>query len=434
MREKEIKYRGRMEKKAGIIFLSALLSFLFTGCMFSQPVPLESADQIHFTILGNTEVTFDWTGTADHIRYGTQKSDLGLQVAAVHPMFLPVTSPWVSDPGPYWEARLNGLKENTIYYYRIGEHGKTHEFRTPPLPGSAGFRVCTISDIHERSAACVAMFAQIAGLKPAIVLATGDVTGAGPDGQQQVTWRFHDAMLWSQNAAWMPAWGNHDWEYDSIDDLRTLKGRFDIPNPGTISDAPSVSCCGEDWGWFDYGNTRFISFPEPYTSASWVEWEAQVKPVFEAAQNNPDIRFIVTYGHRSAYTSTHRRSPGDMRIRKILGGLHSACPKYVLDLSGHQHQYERYVTPEGMTHVVNSTTGSYYHEGWESLEKPENCAFRVIHYGVLVLDFKDNEIRGKLLCSVNTLKSGDPDYMPLEEDVCNEPGTILDSFIITSAK
>jgi hypothetical protein len=257
-----------------------------------------------------------------------------------------------------------------------------------------------------------------------------DVTGAGPDGQQEVVSRFHDAMLWSQDAAWMPAWGNHDWEYEDIDDLRTLKGRFDIPNPGTMSDAPAVSCCGEDWGWFDYGNARFISWPEPYTSSTWEEWKAQVTPVFSEAQRNPKIKFIVTFGHQSAYTSIYRRSPGNLLIRPVLNDLRASYSKYVLDLSGHNHQYERYQIDNGMTYIVNSTTGSYYHEGWQDPVKPENCACRVIHYGVLVLDFSEHAIKGRLLCSVHCMKSGDPDYMPLEDDVCDEPGTVIDSFTI----
>jgi predicted MPP superfamily phosphohydrolase len=395
---------------------------------------LEKLDGIHFTVISNTAMTFDWTGTADFIRYGINPNNLSDKVIAVHPELLPVTSPWISDPGPYWEAKLSGLKENTIYYYKIGNIGKIHEFKTPPLPGKADFRVCLTSDMHQRSTESIAMFYQIAQLKPDLVLTTGDITGAGPDGQQEVVSRFHDVMLWSQSTAWMPAWGNHDWEYEDKDDLRTLKGRFDIPNPGTISDSPAISCCGEDWGWFDYGNTRFISIPEPYTSSTRDEWKIQVTPVFAEAQNDPNIKFIITFGHRSAYTSTFRRSPGETDLRIILNDFRANHSKYVLDLSGHNQQYERYQTENGMTYIVNSPTGSYYHEGWESPDKPANCAFRVIHYSILALDFSKNAIRGRLLCSVHCMKSDDPDYMPLEENVCDEPGMVLDSFTITCPK
>jgi hypothetical protein len=414
-----------------IIYLSAFL-FLFpepAGAQVNHKIVSGGADQIHFSIISNTAITFDWIGTADSISYGKNPKNLSITVKGEHPLFLPVLSPWISDPGPYWETKLTQLKQNTIYYYKIGNNGELHKFRTPPPVGTASFRVCLTSDIHENSKECLAMFNQIAGMKPDLVLTTGDVTGAGPDGQKNVAERFHDAMLWSQDAAWMPAWGNHDWEYTDKDDLRTLKGRFDIPNPGTISSSPVVSCCGEDWGWFDYGNARFISYPEPWTSSSWEEWSTQVAKVFVSAQNDPKIRFIVTFGHRSSYTSTFRRSPGETHLRALLDGFHASYPKYKLDLSGHNHQYERYQLTTGITYVVNSTTGSYYHEGWDSPTKPAGCRFRAIHYGILVLDFTKTSIEGRFVCSENTTQTG-ADYMPLEEPLCNEPGVVIDSFTI----
>ncbi|TSA23022.1 T9SS C-terminal target domain-containing protein [bacterium] len=430
-----------MKKSVAIILLS--VSFLLASYepMLAQTVAKQESsgatrtrvaevDQVHYSIISNTAITFDWIGTADQIRYGADSSNLSTSVLASHPAFLPVTSPWISDPGPYWEAKLTGLQQNTSYYYRIGSTGQMNKFRTPPPPGTAGFRICTTSDMHDNSPECIAMFAQIAGFKPALVLSTGDLTGAGPDGQQKVVRRFQDAMVWSQSAAWMPVEGNHDWEYTTADDLRTFKGRFDIPNPGTMLFSPAVSAGGEDWGWFDYGNTRFISFPEPWTSSTRIEWKNQVTPVFSAAQNDPNIRFIVTFGHRSSYTSASGRSPGETSMRTVLDGFHTAFPKYVLDLSGHNHQYERYPLSSGMTYIINSTTGSYF-RGWDSPTKPSNCAFRAIHYGILVLDFTDDAIQGRFICSPNTTNPGN-DYKPREEQVCSTPGTVIDSFTVAA--
>jgi hypothetical protein len=420
-----------------LTFKILLLSYFLLALSFpsgsdnGKKKQADTADQIHFSIISETAVTFDWVGTADNIRLGTKPRRLMSALQAANPQFLPVTAPWTSDPGPYWEAKITGLKQNSVYYYKIGNSGDVHQFKTPPVPGTGGFRICLTTDMHEQSSECKTMFAQIAQLKPDIVLTTGDMTGAGPDGQVNVDARFHDAMIWSLSAAWMPAWGNHDWEYDTIDDLRTYKGRFDIPHPGTITGSPAVSCCGEDWGWFDYGNTRFISLPEPWTSSVRNEWEAQASKVFSDAQDNRDIKFIVTYGHRSAYTSTYRRSPGEISLRTILNQLRQTYTKYKLDLSGHNHQYERYQISNGMTYIVNMSTGSYFHEGWQTPSKPEECAFRTIHYGILVLDFSDNEIHGHFDCSVNSSNHG-PDYMQLEEHVCDKPGEIIDSFTIAA--
>jgi hypothetical protein len=423
-----------MKNKVLRIIIAAIVSMAFTAPIVSEDPGKRSsdyADQIHFSIINGTSVTFDWVGTANHIVFGTKPGSLKKSVKAEHPQFLPVKEPWVSDPGPYWEAKLTDLKPNTIYFYKIGENGQIKQFKAPPVRGTGGFRICLTTDMHETSAESKSMFAQIADLKPEIVLTTGDITGAGPDGQKNVSERFREAMVWSQSAAWNPAWGNHDWEYDTVDDLRTVKGRFDIPHPGTISGSPAISCCGEDWGWFDYGNTRFITLPEPWTSSVRPEWVNQVTSVFSDAQNDPAIKFIITLGHRSAYTSTFHRSPGEMDLRIILKKLHTEFPKYKLDISGHNHQYERYLLPEGMMYLINISTGSYYHEGWQTPEKPEYCVSRAIHYGILVLDISDNLINGRFECSVGTSQPG-PDYKPLEEPLCNKVGEVIDDFSIAA--
>jgi hypothetical protein len=416
-------------KRLKTSIISTAIILLVSSLPSGASVAEETADQIHFSIISNTAVTFDWIGTADQIYYGTDSSTLTVSTSAVPAEFLPVTSPWVSDPGPYWEAKLTGLTEDTEYFYKIGSNGEVHSFRTPPVRGTANFRVCSTSDMQETTSECVAMFNQIAGMEPDIVITTGDLTGGDSGGQPQVGERFHDAMVWSLSAAWMPSWGNHDWENPSKDDLRTYKGRFDIPNQQTSTSSPAVSCCGEDWGWFDYGNTRFISMPERFNSSTtWQDWSKDVRPVFSEAQNDQEIKFIVTYGHQSAYTSSDRRYPGSGTQQGILDGLHTSYSKFKLDLTGHNHQYERYSLSSGMTYIINSTAGSYY-RGWEHPVKPENCNFRAIHYGILVLDFSDNEIQGQFVCSVGTSQSGTY-YKPLEEDVCDAPGSVIDAFTI----
>lgn len=390
---------------------------------------IETADQIHFSIISNNAVTFDWIGTSNIIYYGTDYTNLCCSDTAVNPDFLPVTSPWVSDPGPYWEAKLTGLLEDTEYFYKIGRNGQLNKFRTPPPRGTADFRICSTSDMQSSSSESVSMFNQIAELNPDIVITTGDLTGGDSGGQQYVKDRFKTAMVWSQSAAWMPSWGNHDWENPSGDDLRNYKGRFDIPNPQTSPSSPDISCCGEDWGWFDYGNARFISIPERWNSeTTWQDWSVEALPIFQEAQNDPDIKFIVSYGHQSAYTSAEGRYGGSGTLKTILNGLNSSYSKYKLDLSGHNHQYERYSFPGGLTYIINSTLGSYY-RGWDDPVKPDICSFRAAHYGILVLDFSETAIQGQFFCSVGTSNTSTY-YKPLEENVCDAPGSVIDAFTI----
>jgi hypothetical protein len=101
----------------------------------------------------------------------------------------------------------------------------------------------------------------IAADDPDFVLVTGDLTYGNDHGQDTVDQHFNDVMVWSETAAYMPIWGNHEW--DPTDDLRNYKGRFAIPNGRASVGAPSAGCCGEDWGWFDVGPVRFIAYPEP---------------------------------------------------------------------------------------------------------------------------------------------------------------------------
>src|SRR6266542_1915723 len=126
-------------------------------------------------------------------------------------------------------------------------------------------------------------------------------------------------MAWSVAAAYMPAWGNHEWDDPSLDDMRNYKGRFALPNPQTSVDAPAPGCCGEDWGWFDAGGVRFIAVPDPYTSATWAEWQTRADAVMAAAQADPSIHYIVTHGHRPAYSTGEHF--GDNRIAAILDGF-----------------------------------------------------------------------------------------------------------------
>ena len=61
-----------------------------------------------------------------------------------------------------------------------------------------------------------------------------------------------------------------------------------------------MSCCGEDWYWFDYGNVRFIGYPEEWTGA-WSDWGNRIDPIMAEAQGDPAIRFIVTFGHKKSH-------------------------------------------------------------------------------------------------------------------------------------
>src|SRR4029078_10211880 len=135
---------------------------------------------------------------------------------------------------------------------------------------------------------------------------------------------FNDVMVWSQDAAYMPAWGNHEWD-SSGGAFRNYNGRFKLPHPQTSPGAPAAGCCGEDWSWFDYGNVRFIAYPEPYAGAL-AAWRPAAAALMDAAQADPAITFIVTFGHRPAYSSGHHS--GETELKAYLDALGDTHSKY----------------------------------------------------------------------------------------------------------
>jgi hypothetical protein len=366
--------------------------------------------------VGQTAVTFDWRGFDNTIRYGLTAA-YGLSAVAVTPNPLPFSS-----PGPFWEARLTGLQENTVYHYSIG-YGPDHTFHTPLPHGSTGFTVYAEGDIGDAANFPNVGINQsaIAADLPAFTLMIGDLTYGNTEGMAAVDHHFNDVMVWSRDAAYMPAWGNHEWETPAVDDLRNYKGRFDLPNPQTSPNVPLGG--GEDWYWFDYGNVRFIAYPEPFTGAM-TDWQAKAQTLMDQAQADAQIRYIVTFGHRPAYSSGYHS--GEPSVQSALDALGDAHNKYVLNLNGHSHDYERSYPQHGVIHLTVGTGGS-------SLEPvPGDCiwgggcpppawsAYRAMHHVTFRLRFDAQGILGQAICGPTES----------DNDISCDPGTIIDSFSI----
>ena len=398
--------------------LAIIILVLALGALCAWPAL--AADEIHWTLMGQTAITVSWRGSESSIRYGPTSS-YGQTVAAQTPSPLPFSS-----AGPFWEARITGLQENTLYHYSIGT-GPDHTFRTPPARGSSDFTVYTAGDIGDSTSYQWVMPNQrlIAADLPRFCLLVGDLTYANNHGQATCDVHFNNVMVWSQDAAYMPAWGNHEWDSPTTDDLRNYKGRFDLPNPKASPGAPTPPGPGEDWYWFDYGNVRFIAYPEPYTSASWSDWNTRADSLMDAAQADPAITFIVTFGHRPAYSSGHH--PGASALASYMGTLGAQHSKYKLNINGHSHNYERTYPQSGVTHLTVGDGGSS-HEIDQSgscswlggCPPPSYSAFRAFHHSVIKLRFTASAIEGTAVC-------GPP---ASNDDFACTTGSAMDTFVI----
>ena len=404
-RDRAAKARRNRTRFARAVCLFVLLVF------WMVPAATEAAgtaDEVHYTFTGPTSVSFDWRGTATDIRYGLTTSYSDTVTAHA-----PTPAPF-SSAGPYQQADLTGLSPGTTYHYSIGG-GADFTFATAP---TGNFRFDVIADVGSSKdfANVAATQSQIAGDSPAFVLMDGDLTYANPLGQASVDQHFNDVMAWSQQAAYMPAWGNHEWENPSFDDLRNYKGRIQLPNAQTSSTAPSQGCCGDDWGWFDAGGVRFISYPEPYTSNTWTQWQTAAGPIFAAAQADPSIHFIVTYGHRPAYsTGIH---PGETGLAGVLNGFGDTYSKYLLNLNGHSHDYERFEPIHGVTHITAAGGGSSLETPWSGVDS--RTVFRAMHLEHVRVDVSATGMRVEAVCGPPTSR----------DDITCVQGSVLDSYTI----
>ena len=367
----------------------------------------EPAREVHYTFSSATSVTFDWVGSTPRIRYGRTPHYTRSATAHV-PKPLPFSS-----AGPFREARLTRLKAGKAYHYSIGG-GRDHTFSTVP---TGRYRFDVEADVGDSASASRVRPTQeaIARDKPAFVIVAGDLTYGNDDGQAAVDRHFDDVMAWSESAAYMPAWGNHEWD-ESTDDLRNYKGRFAIPHPHASPGAPRAGCCGEDWGWFDAGPVRFISYPEPYTGATWADWRGRADRIMAAAEASKRIRFIITFGHRPAYSTGYH--PGESTLASILDSFGDKYSKYVLNLNGHSHDYERFQPIHHVVHVTAAGGGSPLETPWR--RRDSRTAFRAMHLEHVRVDVTPTAIKLATVCG--PASSAD--------DMSCRPGDVIDSYTI----
>ena len=286
----------------------ALLSLLTSALVNMAPTPAQAAaiDEVHYTYTGPTSVAFDWRGSCEPnpVRAHGKLRKLGGRINPepdahlVERTVLGGETDRPELPEPPTTTRIGGGLDQT--------------FNTAP---TGGFRFDVEADIgssldypnvatNQNQIACDA---------PAFVLGVGDLTYGEPFGQASVDQHFDDVMAWSQTAAYMPAWGNHEWENPPRTTFATTRADSCCPTLRPRRRPRRPGAAVQDWGWFDAGGVRFISYPEPYTPTTWTDWQSKADAIMAAGTGRPEIHYIVTFGHRPAYsTGFHpgRRQPG----------------------------------------------------------------------------------------------------------------------------
>ncbi|HEY7376402.1 MAG TPA: metallophosphoesterase [Polyangia bacterium] len=394
------------------------------GATPATPTAIEEPHQIHYTFTAPDAVTFDWRGNDRTLRFWAKAA--APRTIEAHP---PVPAPPVPPAAAvtWQEAVLGGLQPGVEYIYEVGHpmRPQAMSFHAPLAPGSVGFRFVAVGDIGSSatSQAVARVHKMIARAEPTFVLGLGDLTYADEGSPADADRHFDDVMPWSRSAAYMPVWGNHEWEGKG-DDLSNYKARFALPHAAASPGAPAAGCCGEDWYWFDQGAVRVIVYPEPYTQEAWADWARKAEPLFAGAEAAPAVRFVVTAGHRPAYSSGHHG--GAPQLRAILDDFGKRFGKYVLNLAGHSHAYER---TKPQSHVVHVTAGigggALEHAAtnclWTDCKQPGYIAFRAIHHGFVKLSVRADSIALEAICAGAS---------PKEDNIRCADGEIMDQVTI----
>lgn len=347
-------------------------------------------DEIHSSFGDDgTQMWLYWRGPAGTVSYGTTSS-YGQSATASAPTIKPV-----DNAGPFKRVNLTGLIPNTRYHYRIGATGHDSMFRTAPTGNLTWDDIGDTGTTYFDPAAGVRcnktwmanIWDQLANDHPNFVTHGGDISYANDCGRPSVHRFWTDIAPVATQTAFQFAWGNHEYEAPSSgappgtprDSMANYKGRFMMPhaqtvpadtasrvsNPGCPSPRdPSVNGCrGGDWGYFTAGHVLFISYPQPWFGA-YTSWKTKARSLMAAAQTNPNIYLIVTYGHRSAYSSQPRNStvPALTSAINALGDLYSPAArpdgKYVLNVAHHVHGGEVFSPRHGVLQVTNGGGGT----------------------------------------------------------------------------
>lgn len=425
-----------MIPRAAALAAAAGLALTLLPAVAENVAAADTVDEIHYSYGDTaTSVVVNWRGTEKVIHYGSTDHYGSVAVAsssAITP---------VDRPGPFREVVLTGLAPDSTYHYRIGAGGADHVLRTAPL---GSFRFVDVGD--TASTLCKPWVGQvhtlIAELAPRFVTHGGDISEANVCGVPAVHAYYVDQQVWSTGAAFQPSWGNHEYGYPAAgapagtprDSLANYKGRGRVTNPQTLAidhaglgvppgcgGGSRNTCRGEDWGFFRAGGVQFISYPEIWQGAL-ADWQTVAAVVMQRAQQDPSIDFIVTYGHRPAYSS-QTANGWDPSIRAAVDALaarfsprpDNPTGKYVVNLAHHVHALEVFRPINGLTHITNATGG----QGQVSLATPDpNSLFRLRHPGVLAGDYDaaGHRLTLRWVCG--------PSYPPGPKDPCRYGDTV----------
>ena len=391
------------------------------------PAPVGQApDEVHYTMTSQTSVTFDWRGFDNTIRYGPT-SAYGSTVTGVTPNPIPFSS-----PGPFWEARIPGLLENTTYHYSIGSGGD-HTFHTPMPLGASGFKVYAEGDVGDSAhwSRMATMQNHIAADPPAFTLVLGDLAYGNINAFKAVDAHFNDVMKWSQDARLHAGLGQ-----SRVGRRRVRRQPSELQGP--VRSSQSADFAGVAGGQLLRRGLVLVRLRQREIHQLSGAVDLGDPPGLEYPGDHADGS-----GAGESFDQVHRHlrpspglfapaiHPGETSLQTLLDALGSTHSKYVLNLNGHSHDYERSYPQHGVTHITAGIGGADLEETpvgnclWlGGCPAPAWSAYRAYHHVDVRLTFGASNILIEAICG----PAGDNGNNV--NDITCTPGTVVDSYLI----
>ncbi len=318
-----------------------------SGTDTSDPVPadVDAADfgtapdptRVHLSWSGepSTTMAFVWltdTATfASEVQVGVD-TNYGLTTAGASFMLLNG-----EDFGRVHEVHVCGLTPATTYHYRVGGEGHWSDdltFVTAPEPGTTGpFRFVVAGDSRDNEGVWGEILAAADAFAPDFYLFSGDAIDIGSDLNEWGAWLDEGHGFIDRHPIYV-AHGNHEFL------AQPFFGLFAQPD-------------NEQWWSFTYANTHFVYLNDTVVTPSDID--AQATFMDQDLKASTATWKIVDH-HQPAYSSctTH----GSNTMLQTAWSPIEEENGVVLDLAGHNHNYERSVPLRGgqQTDVANGTT------------------------------------------------------------------------------
>lgn len=230
------------------------------------------------------------------------------------------------------EVRLDGLEENTAYYYRVetvDDQGRrlwsdVLSFQTAPGEDVPfGFAIISDTQGNPKVSGAMANFAW--ALRPNFLLHPGDLVSTGTVKAQWLEHFFSSMNPLLERVAMFPVLGNHE------RDARFYYDYMSLPAP-------------EYYYTFSYGNAQFFCIDSNREVAPGSEQHAFLERELKRSR----AQWKIVCYHHPAYSSDENDygnrwygpgTNGDMRVRKLV----PLFDQYGVDIvwNGHVHSYER---------------------------------------------------------------------------------------------